>query len=52
MALWLDTRVGDVRQEACVWLEMSDEAVISTITDYWPEPYDPPVGREHLVERW
>ena len=21
-------------------------------TDFWPEPYEPPPGREHLVERW
>ena len=20
--------------------------------DYWPEAYDPPPGREHLVEQW
>jgi hypothetical protein len=26
--------------------------VITKITDFWPEPYDPPPGREHLVERW
>ncbi|MEV0380026.1 nuclear transport factor 2 family protein [Nonomuraea sp. NPDC050643] len=51
-AAWLDTRVGAERQEACVWLEMSDEGLISRITDYWPEPYEPPAGREHLVERW
>jgi len=25
---------------------------ITRITDFWPEPYDPPPGREHLVERW
>jgi hypothetical protein len=25
---------------------------ITKITDFWPEPYDPPPGREHLVERW
>lgn len=25
---------------------------IVKITDFWPEPYDPPPGREHLVERW
>jgi ketosteroid isomerase-like protein len=24
---------------------------ITKITDFWPEPYDPPPGREHLVER-
>ena len=28
------------------------EGVITTVTDFWPEPYDPPPGREHLVERW
>lgn len=26
--------------------------LITSITDFWPEPYDPPPGREHLVERW
>ncbi|MEU1347951.1 nuclear transport factor 2 family protein [Streptomyces sp. NPDC005786] len=25
---------------------------ISGITDFWPEPYEPPAGREHLVERY
>jgi ketosteroid isomerase-like protein len=51
-ALWLDVRVGAERLDACVWLEMSDQGSISRITDYWPEPYEPPPGREHLVERW
>jgi hypothetical protein len=26
--------------------------LITKVTDFWPEPYDPPPGREHLVERW
>ncbi|MEU1689334.1 nuclear transport factor 2 family protein [Micromonospora sp. NPDC005707] len=51
-ALWLDVRVGDEQQDACVWLEVSEHGLISRIVDYWPEPYDPPQGREHLVERW
>lgn len=51
-ALWLDVRVGGEQMDACVWLEMSDGGLISRIVDYWPEPYDPPPGREHLVERW
>ena len=51
-ALWLDVRVGAEQMDACVWLEMSDDGLISRIVDYWPEPYDPPPGREHLVERW
>jgi hypothetical protein len=28
------------------------EGLITSVTDFWPEPYDPPPGREHLVERW
>ncbi|MFG2169722.1 nuclear transport factor 2 family protein [Micromonospora chersina] len=51
-ALWLDVRVGVEQQDACVWLEMSERGPISRIVDHWPEPYDPPPGREHLVERW
>ncbi|MCG5442465.1 nuclear transport factor 2 family protein [Micromonospora sp. NIE79] len=51
-ALVLDVRVGDGHQDACVWLEMSEQGLISKIIDYWPEPYDPPQGREHLMERW
>ena len=51
-ALWLDVRVGTERQDACVWLEVSDAGLISRVVDYWPEPYEPPPGREHLVERW
>jgi ketosteroid isomerase-like protein len=52
VALWLDVRVGDERQDACVWLEVTEAGTIGTITDYWPEPYEPPAGREHLVERY
>jgi SnoaL-like domain len=29
-----------------------DGSLITKITDFWPEPYEPPSGREHLVERW
>ncbi|MFI8003658.1 nuclear transport factor 2 family protein [Streptomyces sp. NPDC086010] len=25
---------------------------ITEVTDFWPEPYEPPTGREHLVERY
>lgn len=51
-ALWLDVRVDAERQDACVWIEVSEHGYISRVTDYWPEPYDPPAGREHLAERW
>ena len=29
-----------------------DGARIVKVTDFWPEPYDPPAGREHVVERF
>jgi hypothetical protein len=28
------------------------DGLITGVTDFWPEPYEPPPGREHLVERW
>ena len=51
-ALWLDTRVGDEHQDACVWLDLGADGLITRVTDYWPEPYEPPAGREHLTERY
>ncbi|MFB9475024.1 nuclear transport factor 2 family protein [Nonomuraea salmonea] len=51
-AAWIDARVGDEHQDACIWFDLSPEGLITKITDYWPEPYDPPAGRTHLVERY
>ena len=51
-AAWLDARVDGERQDVCVWFDLSADGLISRVVDYWPEPYDPPAGREHLVERW
>lgn len=51
-ALWVDARVGDELLTACIWLETPDGRSISRVTDFWPAPYEPPAGREHLVERY
>jgi predicted ester cyclase len=51
-AAWLDTRIGDEHQDACVWFELDDDGRIAKVTDYWPDSYEPPAGREHLTERW
>jgi hypothetical protein len=51
-AAWIDARVGPEHQDVCVWFELSEHGLITRITDYWPDEYDPPSGREHLVERW
>jgi ketosteroid isomerase-like protein len=44
-------RSGDEDQLAVAFFEVGDGR-ITKVTDFWPEPYDPPPGREHLVERW
>ncbi len=51
-AILMEAHLDGETQEACVWLELSDQGRITRIVDYWPEPYEPPTGREHLVERW
>jgi len=38
-------------EEAFVFFGVRD-GLLAMVTDFWPEPYDPPPGREHLVERW
>jgi len=46
-----DWRVGDESAQGIVFFEFAD-GLITKVTDFWPEPYEPPTGREHLVERW
>ncbi|GAA2402911.1 nuclear transport factor 2 family protein [Streptomyces glaucosporus] len=31
---------------------LGDDGLIESVVDFWPEPYEPPAGREHLVERY
>jgi predicted ester cyclase len=42
--------VGDERMVGVTFFEL-DGDLISRVTDFWPELYEPPAGREHLVER-
>lgn len=42
--------VGDQELVGVAFLELRD-GLITRVTDFWPEPYEPPTGREHLVER-
>jgi hypothetical protein len=52
VATWVRVSVGDDAQDALTFLTVDDDGLVSTVTDFWPEPYDPPPGREHLVERY
>ncbi|MFC8826877.1 nuclear transport factor 2 family protein [Streptomyces sp. NPDC057137] len=53
---WLRVTVGGeetVQEMSAVSFFTGDaEGRIAAVTDFWPEPYEPPVGREHLVERY
>lgn len=37
--------------DGITFFEYDGDGLITGLTDYWPERYDPPPGREHLVER-
>ena len=50
-AAWIDSRIGDEHQDACIWFDLEDDGLIAKVTDFWPDPYEPPPGREHLTER-
>lgn len=50
-ALLFRWRLGDEESQAVAFFEVAD-GLVTKVTDFWPEPYDPPPGREHLVERW
>jgi hypothetical protein len=41
--------VGDEELVGLVYFEVP-AGVITRITDFWPEPYEAPPGREHLTE--
>jgi hypothetical protein len=49
--LLFEWELGDERSLAMAYFEV-DGGVITKVTDFWPEAYEPPPGREHLVERW
>ncbi|MFF3711221.1 nuclear transport factor 2 family protein [Streptomyces phaeochromogenes] len=49
---WLHVTVGLDEMYAISFFTGDAEGRVLTVTDFWPEPYEPPVGREHLVERY
>jgi ketosteroid isomerase-like protein len=49
--VWFEWTVGEEQADAMAFFEFRGDR-IAKISDFWPEPYDPPAGREHLVERW
>jgi hypothetical protein len=50
-AVWFEWLLDGRTDDAMAFFEFAD-GLITRVTDFWPEPYEPPPGREHLVERW
>lgn len=51
-ATWTSFAVDGRLGTGLTFLDLDDDGRIAHITDFWPEAYEPPPGREHLVERW
>jgi hypothetical protein len=49
---WTNFRVDGTEQTGLCFFDLNDHGLIQHITDFWPVPYDPPAGREHLTERY
>jgi len=51
-ASWIElAREGGTQPGLC-FFELDDDDRIARITDFWPDPYELPPGRAHLVERY
>lgn len=44
--------VGEEVMHAVHFFTFDEDGRIAGVTDFWPEPYEPPAGREHLIERY
>ncbi|MFI1783442.1 nuclear transport factor 2 family protein [Streptomyces rubiginosohelvolus] len=42
----------DEELDAIHFFTFDEKGLITGVTDFWPESYEPPAGREHLVERY
>lgn len=47
-----EVTVGPEELHAIHFFTFDDRGLITGVTDFWPEAYEPPAGREHLVERY
>jgi hypothetical protein len=48
--IWITDASGT--QPGLCFFELGDDGRIARITDFWPDPYELPAGRTHLVERY
>lgn len=51
-ASWTRFVVDGGEQTGLCFFDLDEAGLIARISDFWPTPYEPPPGREHLVERY
>jgi hypothetical protein len=51
-ASWIRFRDANGTQLGLCFFDLDGDGLIARIYDFWPEPYDPPASRAHLVERY
>jgi ketosteroid isomerase-like protein len=51
-ASWIQMAEAGDRYPGLCFFDLDSDGRIARITDFWPEPYEPPAGRARLVERY
>lgn len=51
-ASWIELTGPDGTQPGLCFFELAEDGRIAEITDFWPDPYELPASRAHLVERY
>ena len=51
-ASWIEFTGQQGTQPGLCFFDLTDQGLITRITDFWPDPYELPASRAHLVERY
>ena len=51
-ASWIEFTGPEGAQPGLCFFELAGDGRIARITDFWPDPYDLPASRAHLVDRY
>jgi hypothetical protein len=49
---WIEFTLDGEDMTGISFFELDHAGLVSTITDFWPSPYQPPANRSHLSERY
>jgi ketosteroid isomerase-like protein len=49
---WVEFTSSEGQMTGLCFFDLRGDGKISRITDFWPEPYELPASRAHLVERY